>query len=1202
MNIKMKLVAVSTAIAISGAVAAVPFFASADANSDLIAQLQAQIAALQKQLSALSGSSAAPAAPGSCSFSHDLKVGSRGDDVKCLQGVLGVSPQSGYFGALTKAAVVKWQKSAGVTPAAGYFGAKSRAAYAASAKGGTTSGAATSGGSTSGGTVSVPAGSGLTVTAPATQPASTLAPGSAARIPTVQVTLTASSDGDVTVNSLTAQRTGLANDSDIDSVLLLDQNGTQIGLSKTLNSNHQVVFNQPFVVKAGTSKAITVAVNMIASPTGAGQIFSFAVNAIDAGSAKVNGTLPIQGNGMTINTTLTLGTVTMSIGSLDPGAANSKNVGTKGYYFASVKASVGSAEDVTFSQMSFNQAGSAAGTDVANIVINAGGKDYPAVLSSDGKYYAATFSPGIVVTKGNSMEFSVKGDIVNGSARTVDMNIQRKSDIVVMGNTYGYNIIVGGGSSGAASAGAFSSNQEPFFNAYAATINSGSMLVSSSNTVPSGNIPVSVTDTTLGAFLIDVKGEPIQVSSWTLNFNFTGTGTSSNLTALKLYDSNGGIVAGPKDPASGIVTWTDSWTAPVGQNVYLVKGKLSTTFANNDTVQVAVNPGSLVTAKGSVTGLAITPTPTSYITANAQTVKAAALSFSVSATPFAQNVVRGVNGFKFATYIFDASQSGEDIRLTSVQLRDTLSAAAVGNEVNSCVLYDGANALNTGSDVQNPSAPSGTTNDLTFTLTNNLIIPKGTVKQVDLKCNISSAATVNSTHAWGTNAGTSNINAVGASTASTVTPTITTSTGSTMTVLGNGSFTVVQDASAPVSSIVLAGKTNVPMNVLKYHASNEAINITQLTLNYSSSTASTSDFVKATLWDGATQIGTAVWASGAQNATSSFTAPFVVPKDGDRLLTVMADVGSVDVVASSTGGRLLSVNYSGVSSSTGVGQGSGASLGSSSANDANGNTMQIMKSVPTVAKLAIPTTSLPQTSGSLYRFSVSADPAGPVALYKVTFLVSSSSVSATTSSFNLYGYSDSGFASAAYQNNPLYPRAVGCSGESVLETYTACNTSGTTLGSGFASSSVATSSRVVFFFAPSTNVASNTEAIIIPAGTTRYFELKGNITNPGSGTGNSLSISLAGDAQRPLQNAGNSGQAAGVNTGLGPQRFIANYGQGRLATAAEISMESDRNNFVWSPMSTSTSLTGATSTTDWTNGTNVPGLPSTGLSANTFSN
>lgn len=68
-------------------------------------------------------------------FVRDLTIGSVGDDVIELQNILEskgyltmpVAVSKGYFGALTKSALAKYQREAGITPAVGYFGAKTRA-------------------------------------------------------------------------------------------------------------------------------------------------------------------------------------------------------------------------------------------------------------------------------------------------------------------------------------------------------------------------------------------------------------------------------------------------------------------------------------------------------------------------------------------------------------------------------------------------------------------------------------------------------------------------------------------------------------------------------------------------------------------------------------------------------------------------------------------------------------------------------------------------------------------------------------------------------------------------------------------------------------------------------------------------------------------------------------------------------------------
>ena len=125
---KMKIVGLATAVLLSAGALIAPLSASAVT----IDELMAQIVALQAQLLVLQGSSASTA--DKCSFTRSLTVGSRGDDVTCLQnylksgGHLSVSA-TGYFGSLTKAATAAWQAANGVTPAVGYFGSISRATY-----------------------------------------------------------------------------------------------------------------------------------------------------------------------------------------------------------------------------------------------------------------------------------------------------------------------------------------------------------------------------------------------------------------------------------------------------------------------------------------------------------------------------------------------------------------------------------------------------------------------------------------------------------------------------------------------------------------------------------------------------------------------------------------------------------------------------------------------------------------------------------------------------------------------------------------------------------------------------------------------------------------------------------------------------------------------------------------------------------------
>ena len=712
--------------------------------------------------------------------------------------------------------------------------------------------------------------------------------------------------------------------------------------------------------------------------------------------------------------------------------------------------------------------------------------------------------------------------------------------------------------------------------------------VEKSNTVSAGNVAIDVSDTKLGAFALEAKGEPIQISSFKLSFVFNGTGTSSDITNLTIVDENGAIVAGPKDPSSGVATFTDTWTVPIGLHTYTVKGKLDSTFTNNTTVVISVVPNGHITARGEVTGLTRTPTPSTAVSANTQTVKTAGLKVAVATAPATQNVVRGVNGYHFSTLQFDATDSGEDVRVTAAEVTLNSGTGTDVDDLNTCQLFDGATALNTGSNVINPSSNAADADkEETFTLDTHLIVPKGTVKNIDIKCNISAnAAGGNTVDDWymlglsdhdATTTATSDFTVSGKDTGVTFTETVTASAAGVMTVRQAGVLSVVLDTSSPSQRFGIAGKTDVLLSVLKISATDEALRLDRIALTLSSSTASTSDIAKVTLLDGATKVGEAIFSGTVTRATSTLTTDFIIPKDAVKLLTIKGDLALLGTNQAGTRGRLVEVDYDGEATPTtrGVGQSSGTTINPANGTDTNSNGVRLVRSYPTLERLAVPSNTLANGEMTLYRFKVTADPAKDVSLYKISFRVSSTT-NATTSNFSLYAYTDSGFSTSAYAANPINANDVDCVGSSSLETGAndtdcAANNQTTT-----PASSNASTSEVVIYFDPATNSAAapNAENLVIPAGTTRYFELRGTVAR--SAAGDSVSVALLGDA------------SFSNTTNLVNRETASNVDESAATTY---------DNFIWSPNSTSTT---ATTTDDWLNGYTVPGLPTTEMTQQTF--
>lgn len=1073
---------------------------------------------------ATTGTGSTSGSSSSCSaFSRDLQVGSTGADVMALQKFLNAngaqvaasgagSPgsETSTFGPATKAAVMKFQSANGISPVSGYVGPLTRAKMNSMC-----------GGTTTNPNPTPSAGTGLSVMA-AAQPANGLAPASTSRIPFTNFTVTAGNDGDVTITGVTVERTGAAVDSNFSGVVLIDQaTGLQVGISKTLNSNHQAVIGDTITIPRGTSKTFTVAANRAAAGSHGGEVASFAVVSINT-TATVSGSLPITGASHTINETLTVGSISTTTSSFDPGAAQTKNIGDTGVRFSGLRFTAGSGEDLKLYSLRFRQVGSVSSSDLSNVVVNVNGTDYPTTVDSTGKYYTITIPGGLLIAKGNSVDAYIKGDIVgsNAASRTADFDIDKVTDVYFVGQLYGYGIAPSG-------------TYTPWYNGRVTTINAGSATtISKATEVAAQNIAINVPNQPLGGFVADFKGEAVSVSQMIFNFSYSsGAASDYLLTNVSLVDENGTVVAGPVDGVNvngtqQKVTFTDSVTFKTGRHVYTLKGKVPTGVSNGVTIVASTTPSGWSSPTGQTSGNTITISVGNF-SMNTMTIKSGDLNITMSTQPASQNIVAGGIGIVFGNVQLDASQSGEDVRISQLPLRSTNQTG-----LSNCQLFNGSTVLNTGSNV--PTSLDGTD---VFTFDNPLTVAKGTVLTLAIKCDTSTTAT--GTYVWSVNSGDS-FTSTGITSGSTITPDVTTGNAGTMTV-ASGSLAVSVDPSSPATTTVASGSTGVTMAVIKLRASNEAINLQKLGLKLTGSGNTTSnanggttnsgvsDLVQVYLYDGATLVGTATFTGSGTSATSTLTSPVLLPKNADKTLTVKADLALIgDGSSGGIGDSVIidPLNAEGSGASSGTTIMSGATAGAAG--------MKLFKSYPTLAL----DTSLPSTGaadGRLMRFKVTANAAGPVGINEFTFTVASTT-GVTVTTVRLKAYTDASYSTAI-------------SGQG----------SGGQIGSDTANITSGTAFEIV----PTTN------PVQVPAGQTYYFELTGAVT--GVDTGDSLVTTLSGD----------SSALTGLTSG---------YNVGTTTSSGEVGATAA--NFVWSGNS---STTAARTDVDWSNGFNIPGLPSGGL-------
>ena len=1120
-----------------------------------IEELQAMIASLSAQLAALSGT---PAQSTGYTFNTNLTLGSKGTDVMNLQKVLNMSAdtklagtgagspglETSYFGPATRAAVVKFQVKYGITPSVGYVGAITRAKL-----------------NSMGGVVVVPppvvpgnpTGGSMVVTA-GQQPSNSLAPQSAARLPFTTFSIQAGAS-DVTLNSVTVERGGLAQDAVFSGIVLLKSDGTQIGIAKTLNSNHQAMVGEPYVIKAGTTEMFTVAGNMASSLSSyAGQVAALSVVAVNT-SATVTGSLPISGAQHTINASLTLGSVTMGTSSYDPGTSQSKEIGTTGYKFSGFRVTAGSAEQIKLWSVRFNQSGSASKTDLDNVKVYVDGTAYDTVVSSDGKYYSANFAGGLLVDKGLSKDIYIQGDIVGSGAagRTIKFDLYKTTDLYVSGVTYGYGITPPAGAnavvtcSTSQACGTFSTGT-PWFQANVVTVSAGSVTsIQKATSVAAANIALNVPNQVLGGFVTDIKGEAITVQSMTFTIATTGTWSSSGgITNITLVDSNGAVVAGPVEEAttctSGCtITFTDSVTFPIGAKTYTLKGKIPTGAPSGATVVVSATPASWSNITGQTTGNTIT-LPSTAVAMNTMTVKGPALNVTVDSSPSAQSIVSG-GQVLFTNYKFDASQSGEDIRTGSIPLQYSW-VTAEPEQLTSCQLFDGATALNTGSNTVNPASTISTAGDVTFTLDSQLVIPKGTIKTLALKCTVSTATSNNDKFNWGVN---NPPTATGVASGSDFTETNTDNVGPIMTV-ATGSFAVSVDSSSPSYALVAGGSTGVTVGVIKFRATNEAVNLTKVGLDVTAVSTGNSNNVEANVGTlylynaSGTLLGTAQFTGAGTIATSTLNTSLLLPKDIDVLVTVKADFQDIGTGLAGVNGDLVKIDPVNAEGS-GVLSGGTLQVGGITAAAAG---VRLFNTFPVIAidnsSTGIPTAA-GVADGRLMRFKVTADSHGDVGIYRFEFTLATTTLS--VSNIGLFGYTDSGYTTAMSGSFGA--------GSGQVDTYLATTTSScvitthdTAAGSSCTQATAGLTELVI---------KAATNPVTVPAGTTRYFELRGTIS--GNATGASVLTKMLSDT------------AAATSTAAG-----LSY------------------NFVWSANSTTTATFNSN---DWTTGYGIVGFPTSGL-------
>ncbi|MBN1778953.1 MAG: hypothetical protein JW816_01915 [Candidatus Buchananbacteria bacterium] len=832
-------------------------------------------------------------------------------------------------------------------------------------------------------------GSSVTVSLAPDSPASGIVVGGAADVAFTKINLTASADGDIIIDNWGVVRGGLGNDAAFASVDILD-GATMLPINdsgKTFNSEHVANFTDDFTIPAGTTRSVYLAGNMASQATMAsyaGEVPALGLKTLTLkGSSSISGSLPIFGNYQTTNATITIGTATVSRGAYT-NSTSTLEVGKTNYTMFSFQVANSSAEEAQFSSVKVYQSGSASlANDLANIKLYQDGTEIANGVVS-GNYVTFTFSP-ITLTKGQTKQFLVKADVVDGSARTIQLGLYRSTNLLLKGLTYGYNITPTYSGTG-------SSSNNPVLSDNTFTISAGSLRVGRANTIAAGNITIGA-DQTIGAFEFQAKGEPTTITALTLTItsSTSGTITEDAFKSVKLVDAAGKTVAGPTDITNNALTvaFTDTFTVPTGTSVYKVVGTLDTNggWTTNDTIYASVTP-SAITAKGETTGLTITPSPASSISTVTQTVKTATLTVAKNSTPTDKNVIVNSTGVLIGSWNFDASNSGENIRVTSISVRASTTGA-----LNNLTLKDGSTILLPVND--NPVTYDGdgdATATSTFALSEPLIITKGTSKNLDLYADIGSNSAAGEVDAWGITSSAA-ITAYGVTTGNAATVTVTANDGALVTTTGAGTLAV--NVNGIPGQLLVAGTTGVTLTNVNLKATNEPIDVTKLTVRIGdgglegTAAGDYTQISKIYLKIDGSVVGNAdgyAVAAATKQINLERGALTIPATDDGKDLVVLGDIVSMGTNQPGTANADIVVGLSGQNGFTATGNGSNTTA-TFDYNSSTGSAMIIHKAVPQVV-IETPTNKLAATA-SLQRTKITAV-GNKIGVYKLSFVTTTS--------------------------------------------------------------------------------------------------------------------------------------------------------------------------------------------------------------------
>lgn len=512
------------------------------------------------------------------------------------------------------------------------------------------------------------AGSGVTVALSGTTPASGDIP-AGSPVDFLEINLTASNDGDVSINALTLAAYGLGTATYIDDVSFYD-NGVKVGNSKNMTSDRIAAFNfaTPIVVAAGTTKTLTVRATIETGQSGNFAIGLASADAVMTNGAVVSGSFPVEGNTMAIVSGTDIGTVTMS--NVDS-TASANDFGEDDVLLASFDLAIAN-EPVLWESARFKNGGTNKDDIVNNLRILVDGDEIATGASLVDKY--VTFPMGnLLIDKGDSVNVEVYGDLgVSNNNDTVNLYVYEDTDFSFLGQDYGFGITMTG-----------TDDIDASGEGIISTLQTGDLTIDMDKAAtPARDVRAGDNDVVLGTFSVVSNGENATINSisdsGTNDFEITGTGLETGeIENVEMRDVDTGVVYDVDDTFD-----TNKFTLSMTDEITLMKGVKKTfeircdllgpndnhPIDENDTLEVTID-GAAMSITGDESDANITDITPSTVTSAIATVKAADLDWTTVVNTD-KTVVPGASDVVVYSATLDAGDSSS-IDLTSIKISTT---------------------------------------------------------------------------------------------------------------------------------------------------------------------------------------------------------------------------------------------------------------------------------------------------------------------------------------------------------------------------------------------------------------------------------------------------------------------------------------------------------------------------------------------------